>query len=191
MLVLQEGEGVHVGALAVEVDGENGFDGFAVEFQGLFDAGWGEVEGEGVDVGEDGAGSGAEDGAGGGEEAEGGGEDGVLLMAAGGLGAVADSGGGESKPEGVGAAGAADGVGRGAGEGGGALEGFDLGAEDEALRGADLSDGLHDLFSDGGELAGEVEKGDGLGCGSGGWRHGVNRTSVLPDGPTPRGAVTS
>ena len=114
------GEGVHVGALAEEVDGEDG---------GVLEAGWEgfgedfldglgvEVEGGEVDVGEDGMGSGAEDGGGGGEEAEGGGNDGV---------AGADAGGGEGEPKGVGAVGAADGVGD-VEEGGGGLF--------EALRG--------------------------------------------------------
>ena len=47
MALLEGGEGVHVGALAVEVDGEDGFDGRAgVGVEDGFDGGGGEVEGE-------------------------------------------------------------------------------------------------------------------------------------------------
>ena len=52
--VLKGGEGVPVGALAVEVDGEDGFDGWAdVSAEDGLDGGGGEVEGSGVDVGEE------------------------------------------------------------------------------------------------------------------------------------------
>ncbi len=74
--LLKRGEGVPIGALAVEMDGK---DRFYVETGILredFGGGFGgEVEGEGVDIGEEGAGSGAQDAGGGGEEAEGGGDD--------------------------------------------------------------------------------------------------------------------
>ena len=93
---------------------EDGFDGCGVE-----------VEGGGVDVGEDGSGPGAEDGADRGEEAEGGGDDGV---------AGADAGGGQGQPEGVGAGGAADGVGHAQLRGRGALKGGDRLTEDKLLR---------------------------------------------------------
>lgn len=71
-------------------------------------------------------------------------------------------GGGECEPDGVGSAGAADGVSGGAGFGGGGLEAGDLRAEDELLGGADGFDGVEELLPDGGELAGEVEHWDGL-----------------------------
>ena len=78
--VLEGVECVEVGALAVEVDGEDGADvvvaGVAEEG---FSGGGGEIEGGGVDVDEEGAGSAAEDGADGGEEAEGCGDGGVRL----------------------------------------------------------------------------------------------------------------
>ena len=115
------------------------------------DAGGVEVEGSRVDIGEQGRGTGAEDAADGGEEAEGRGDDG---------GAGADVEGGEGEPEGVGAAGAADGVGYAAGGGGGLLEAVDLGTEDEALTGTDGFDGREDLFADLGVLAAEVEHRD-------------------------------
>ncbi len=84
--VFEGGKGVPVGALTVEVDGEDGAD--VVTARGaeeLFCGCGGEIVGGGVDVDEEGGGSAAEDGADGGEEAEGGGDDGV---------AWADSGGG-------------------------------------------------------------------------------------------------
>ena len=80
-----------------------------------------------------GCGAAAKDGADGGEEAERSGDDGV---------AGADVGGGEGEPDGVGAAGAADGVRCGADGGGGEFEAGDLRAEDEVLRGADGFDGV-------------------------------------------------
>jgi len=152
------GEGVPVGALAVEVDGQDGFDlrrgrGVLMGGDAGFDRFGGEVEGDGVDVGQKGLGSAAEDGADGGEEAEGGSDNGI---------AGADVGGGEGQPEGVGSAGAADGVGHVAGLGGGTLEGVYGRAEDELLGGADLLDGGENFVANGGILPGEVEHGDGL-----------------------------
>ena len=90
-----------------------------------------EVEGGGFDVGQQRSGPGAENGADRGEEAEGGGDDGM---------AGANSGGGQRQPEGVGARGAADGVGhaqllrRGFFKGGNRL------AQNELLRGQDLAE---------------------------------------------------
>ena len=134
VVLFQGRECVPVGALAVEMDWEDGFDVSAGGgLQDLFDCGGGEVEGGGVDVGEEGRGAATENGADGGEEAERSGDDGV---------AGADVGGGEGKPDGVGAAGATDGVRCGAGDGGGLLEAGDLGAEDEVLRGTDGFDGV-------------------------------------------------
>ena len=81
MAVLEGGEGVPIGALAVEVNGEDGFDGAARRgVQDGFDGGGREVEGGRVDVGEEDAGAAAEDGADGGEEAEGRGDNGVLAV---------------------------------------------------------------------------------------------------------------
>ena len=73
-LCLKGGEAVPVCALTVEVDGEDrSYECFRVgagSLDGFACGGRGEIEGEGVDVGEDGACSDAEDGAGRGEEAE-------------------------------------------------------------------------------------------------------------------------
>ena len=154
-LSFEGGEGVPVGALAVEMDGEDGFD-FAGGAGGedLGYGGGGQVEGEWVDVREEAAGSGAEDGTGAGEEGERRGDDGVA--------GLVNAGGGEGKPESVCAAGAADAVRGATGGGGGLLKGGDLRAEDEALGDADALDGLHDFIADEGKLAGEIEEGDGL-----------------------------
>ena len=57
------GEGGPVGALAVEVDGQDGADRLACgAIEDGFDGCWVEVEGGGIDVGQDRSGSGAEDG---------------------------------------------------------------------------------------------------------------------------------
>ena len=160
MLGLEGGEGVPVGDLAEEMDGEDGFNiacrAGGKDFRYRLRV---QVEGEGVDVCEDGSGSGAEDGTGAGEEAEGCGDDGVLGR---GRFKIANAGGGHGEPESVCAAGAADGVWGGTGGGCGMLELSDFRAEDEALRDADALDGLHDFITDEGELAGEVEEGNGL-----------------------------
>ena len=77
VLVLESGEGIHIGALAVEVDWEDGFH--VVGGGGLEKLGYGggaEVEGCGVDIGEEDAGTGAKDGRGRGKKAEGRGDDG-------------------------------------------------------------------------------------------------------------------
>ena len=154
MALLEGGEGVPVGALTVEVHGQDGFDGWAgVSAEDCFDGGGGEVEGGGVDVGEEGSGSAAKDGADGGEEAEGSGDYGV---------AGADAGGGHGQPEGVGAAGAAYCVRNMACGGCGGFKAFDLWAEDEALGGADFFDGGEYGFPYEIELTGEIKHGDGL-----------------------------
>ena len=146
---------------AVEVDGGDGGKGRGGGVAGdLADGVWGEIEGEGVDIGEDGAGAGAEDRAGGSEEAEGRRDDGAAWLCL--AGGVADACGGQREPEGVGSAGAADGVGDMAGLGGGGFKGGDLGAEDEALRGADGLDGGHELVAQLGKLSREVEHRHGL-----------------------------
>jgi len=134
VVLLEGGERVPVGALAVEMDGEDGFDiscfGSAQEFSDSLGR---KIEGGGVDISEKWCGAATEDGADGGEEAERSGDDGV---------AGADVGGGEGEPDGVGAAGTADGVRCGAGGCGGELEAGDLRAEDEVLGGADGFDGV-------------------------------------------------
>ena len=90
-------------ALAVEMDGEDGANRFGLRgVQDGFHGCWVEIEGGGVDIGKDGRGPGAKNGADGGKEAERGGDDGV---------AGADAGRGQGQPEGVGAGGAADGMG--------------------------------------------------------------------------------
>ena len=90
----------------------------------------------------------------------------------------ADSGGGHGQPEGVGAAGAADGVGHGAGGRGGVLEAGDLRAEDELLRVADAFDGGKNFLANPGKLAGEIEHRNRLGvvrhvC------HGISRKCAM------------
>lgn len=64
---------------------------------------------------------------------------------------------------------------RGAGNGCCGFKAGDLGAEDELLRGADGFDGGEELLPDGGELAGEVEHGDGLEDSGGGGLRCVQR----------------
>ncbi len=144
-------EGIHVRALAVEVDGHDGSDwrrGAGVLLDCRLDGFWREVVGEGVDVGEQRLCPAAKDGADGGEEAEGRGDDGVPGP---------DSGAGHGKPEGVCAAGATDRVGDTAGAGGGCLEAADLGTEDELLRVADGLDGGEDLAANLRELPGQIK----------------------------------
>ena len=159
-------ECVPVRALAIEVDGQNGLKGWAggsaYEFADCVRR---EVEGEGVDVGEDGAGSGAENGASRGEEAKRGGDDSAAGLGL--AGGVADAGRGEGEPKGVRAAGAADGVRHVAGQGGGGLKGLDLRPEDEALRGADGLNGGHEFITQPVELPCEVQHGHRLGRGLG------------------------
>jgi hypothetical protein len=119
VVALEGGEGVPVGALAVEVDGQDGFDvaagGGAEEFG---DGGFGrEVEGAGVDVGEEGRAPARRMALAEAKKLKG-----VVMTAsvipvsardsfAGSGRPGADAGGGEGQPEGVGAAGASDGVG--------------------------------------------------------------------------------
>ena len=121
----------------------------------------GKIEGEGIDVREDGLSAGAQNGAGGGEEAEGRRNNG--LSEASGLrqASIADAGAGEGEPQGVRAAGAANGVGYGAGGGGGLLKRGHLRAEDKTLRAEDGFEGGHDFSAEAFKLAGEVEHGDG------------------------------
>ena len=96
--------------------------------------------------------------------------------------AVADAGGGQRQPEGVGAAGAADGEAHGAGGCRGGLEGGDLRAEDEVLRVADPRDGVQNLLPEGSELAREVEHGNGLRNGFGHCKpwYNAGRLNPLP-----------
>jgi hypothetical protein len=107
-------EGVEVGALAVEVDGQDGLDVVPnPEAEEFGDSVRGEVEGPGVDIREERPGAGAQDATGTGEEAERSGNDRIRLAGVpGGGGAVAYSSGGEGEPEGVCAAGASDAVAR-------------------------------------------------------------------------------
>ena len=158
MGLFQCGEGVHVGTLAIEVDGEDGFDpGFFMRLfmgmKGFFSGRCGEIEGDGVDIGQQGLRAATEDGADAGEEAEGCGDDGI---------AGADVGCGQGEPDGVCTAGAADGVGYGAGLSGGLFEAGDLGAEDESLRGADRLDGIEKFLSDDSKLTGKIKHLNGL-----------------------------
>ena len=153
MFLGKGGEGVHVGALAVEVNREDGGEpearrqGFG---EGFGDGLGGEVQGVGIDVGEDGKGSGPEDGRGGGEEAEGRRDDCVT---------GADAARGEREPKSVGAAGATDSGGNMARGGGCLLKARGGRAEDELLVSADIFNGGHDLVANDGELTAEVKHG--------------------------------
>jgi len=145
-------ERVHVGALPVEVDGQDGLEpGGEIAGEPVLEALGREVQGLGVDVDEDSASAGADDGADGGEEAEGRGEDFV---------AGADAAGGEREPDGVGAGGAADAGGRAGELRGALLEGFQLRAEDELLGFADAVDGGANFVADAGVLPGQVQQRD-------------------------------
>ena len=154
-LFCDAGEGGEIGALAVEMDGENGADGCGLRaVENGFDGGGAEVEGGGFDVGEEWRGAGAEDGADGGEEAEGGGDDGV---------AGADAGGGKREPECVSARGAADGVGHAQLRFSGALEDGNLLTQNELAGIEDSAERLEEFVVERLVLALEVEHGDRLG----------------------------
>ena len=147
-----------VGALAEEVDGENGFDRRALRtIENCFDGYRVEVEGGGFDVGEKRCGPGAEDGARGGEEAEGGGDDGVT---------GANFGGCQCEPESVCARGATDGVGHAQPLRGGFFKGGNRLAQNKLLRDQDLIEGVEKFLMEGLVLAFEVHHGHRLGgCG--------------------------
>ena len=99
MLLSKTGKGGPVGALAVEMHGQNGSDGRAARaIQNRFDGGGLQIEGGRVDVGQQQRRSGAQNGADRGEKAEWRGDDGI---------AGTDAGGGQRQPERVGARGAA------------------------------------------------------------------------------------
>jgi len=137
------------------MDGENGAKAFGLRTtENGFDGGRAEVEGGGVDVGEEWCGSGAEDGADGGEEAEGGGENSV---------AGADVGGGQREPESISTRGAADGVGYAQLDGGGFFKGGDGLAENELAGFEDIAERLEKLAVERLVLAFEVQHGDRLG----------------------------
>src|ERR1035437_6117124 len=169
-------EGSPVGALAIEVDGEDRANGCALRtIEEGFDGSRAEVEGGGVDVGKQRSGPGAENGARRGEEAEGGGDDG--LAGAGvptdgswSVGWRADFGGGQRQPKGVCARGAADGVGHAQPLRCGFFKGGDGLAENELLRGQDLTESVQKFLMEGLILAFEVQHGHRLGGGGGAGR---------------------
>ena len=132
MALLELGEGVPVGTLAEEMDGQNGLDLVRMLLEDGGCGGCGKVEGEGVDIGEKGPAAGAQEGGRGGEEGKRRGDDGVGLGAWMGV-EIAEVGSGKGEPQGVRAGGAADSVRGGAGERGGFLESLYFGAENEAL----------------------------------------------------------
>ena len=139
-------DGIHVGHLAEEVNGQ---DGLGARCDGRLDFMRVDVEGQGVDVDENGLGVEAVDDAGRGEEREGRGDDFV---------AGADVQGHEGDEQSVRAGGDADGMG-GAGIGGhGLLEFLDFGAHDEILGVADVVDDGPDLVADGPVLGFEIEQ---------------------------------
>src|SRR5271166_932375 len=144
-----------IGALAVEVDGEDGTDACALgTVENFFNSGRIEVEGSGIDVSELRRGPGAQDRADGGEEAEGGGDDGM---------AGADGGGGQREPEGVSARGAADGVGRSQVRCRGSFKGCNLLTKYKLTSFEDSLKRREKFAMEGLILAREVQHGDGLG----------------------------
>ena len=181
VLAGERGEGVEVGALAVEMDGQDGAGACVGRGlgEGMSDGFGRQVIGYRVDVGEERLCAAAEDGAGGGEEAEGGSEDGV---------AGADVEGGHGEPERVGAAAAADTEGSSAGGCGALLEALDLRTEDELLRLADEGDGIHHLLANGGELTAKIEHLNRRRCGGGHVFDGKRRLRWC-SGTRRRGAV--
>src|SRR6202012_6000288 len=120
--LLERGEGVAINALAVEMDRKDGFDGSPGRgMQDFLYSRGGEVEGVGLDVREKGRRSAAQNGADCGEEAERSGDDSV---------AGANAGSGHGQPDGVGTAGAANGMRRGTGLCGSLFEAIYLRTED-------------------------------------------------------------
>ena len=126
----------------------------------LFNRRRAQVEGGGIDVGQDGGGSGAQDGADRGEEAERGGDHGH---------AGADARGGLSQPQGIGARGAADGVGHAQTLFRCPLEGGHGFTEDELLRLQHMPKSFKQFRMERTILAFQVQHGDRLGgwCGTG------------------------
>ena len=181
MLLSKTSKGGPIGALAVEMNGQDGADKCALRpIQYRFDGLGVQVEGGGLDVGQHRGGAGPENRAGGGEKAERGGDDSV---------AGADAGGGQRQPEGIGAGGAAQCVGHAQLPGSGALKGGYLLAKDELLSLKDSPDRIQQFLVERAVLALEVQHGDGLG-GLGGRprrRAGVLHVAILP---VAEGSVT-
>ena len=69
----------------------------------------------------------------------------------------ADVGGRQGEPDGVGSAGAANGMGHSAGLRGSLLEAGNLGAEDESLRAADSFNGIKQFLPEAGKLPGKIK----------------------------------
>jgi hypothetical protein len=136
--------------------------------ENLGDGGEVEIEGAGIDIGEDGVGASAQYATGRGEKGKRRGEDGLA-------GRVADSSGREGEPEGIGAGGAADG---GADRAEGSDGGFELDnlfAENELLAVADSLEGSKYLRSEGDILTPKVDDWDrrtGVGDHNAGWVNG-------------------
>ena len=158
MLSSETGKRGPIGALAVKMNRQDGLDRFALRaFQNGLHGVRVQVEGSGVDVGQNRSGAGAEDGAHRGEEAERGGDDGRT---------GADSGGGQGQPEGIGARGAAQRVGHAQLLLGGALKGGYRLAKDELLRLKHVGDRIQQFLVERTVLALEVQHGHRLGgCG--------------------------
>ena len=181
VLVRETLKRVHVGALAVEVNWQQGanFVGSAGT-QLSIDAGGIEIQGAGIDIGKHGARAGPHNGAGRGEETEGGGDDGVAGL---------NSGRGQREPQGIGSGSAADGGG-GAGEGGDfALQRLHLLAQNEMLRITNPFDGGQDFFANRRVLPLQVEQRHGVqflrGQGArfgGGFGHGSDDSSSWVSG---------
>ena len=140
-------DGVHIGALAEEVDGNNGF-GLRILGESGGEGGDGKVKGGGIDIDEDGSGAEAGDATGGGEESVWGSDDDIT---------GGDIEGHEKEELGICATGASDGVGDADIIGDGFFKGFSMGAEDEGLGIGDRFDGGEKLSFEWSVLAAEIE----------------------------------
>jgi hypothetical protein len=142
------GDGFHVRAAAEEMDWADGF-GVGVLFEGVFQLGWVDVEGVGLDVDEYGARTDASDTACGCEEGVGGGDDGVAGL---------DAERHEENELGVGAGGDADAVAGACRGADGFFEIFRFFAEHELLGVTDFGDFGEDLFAERFVLERQIEK---------------------------------
>jgi hypothetical protein len=175
------GDGFHVRAAAEEMDWADGF-GVGVLFEGVFQLGWIDVEGVGLDVDEYGARSDASDTACGCEEGVRGGDDGVAGL---------DAERHEEDELGVGTGGDADAVAGACRGADGFFEIFRFFAEHELLGVTDFGDFGEDLFAERFVLERQIEerhvhpitvpdslhllKGNVLSVGLGGWIRGGQR----------------
>ena len=140
-------DGVHVGALAEEVDGNNGF-GLGILGESEGEGRDGKVKGGGIDIDEDWSGAQASDATSGGEESVWGSDDDIT---------GGDIEGHEEEELGICATGATDGVWDADIIGDGFFKGLSMGAEDEGLGIGDRLDGGKKLSFEWSVLATEIE----------------------------------